>query len=164
MAYFFLCPLVLGGYSMMPRRAFMNSDSAKRGELARKARSVLGASTAEAAQLVHVSKRTWELWESGQREMPEASWELFVYKITHGITPTDERELLVVVDDNQAPLDVVSSDTFLNLREQGQGEYEISSMAVSRVTGRQYIHRTHFKLKPYNEHVLKFAERHRQWG
>lgn len=141
----------------------MNSDSAKRGELARKARSVLGASTAEAAQLVHVSKRTWELWESGQREMPEASWELFVYKITHGITPTDERELLVVVDDNQAPLDVVSSDTFLNLREQGQGEYEIASMAVSRETGRQYIHRTRFKRKPYNEHVLKFAERHRQW-
>lgn len=34
----------------------------------------------EAAALVHVSLRAWQLWEAGQRKMPTASWELCVIK------------------------------------------------------------------------------------
>lgn len=139
------------------------NDAVNKGALARKARMVLGASTAEAAQLVHVTKRTWEVWESGQREMPDAALELFIHKITQGITPTEDRQLVVVVTDNQMPHDVISSDTFLHLKENGDGTAEISSMAVSRVTGRQYIHRTKFKIKPNNEHVLQFADKYRIW-
>ena len=139
------------------------SEAVNKGELARKARTVLGASTAEAAQLVHVAKRTWEVWESGQREMPDAALELFIHKITQGITPTEGRELVVVLTANQMPHDVISSDIFLHLKENGDGTAEISSMAVSRATGRQYIHRTLFTIKPHNEHVLKFATKHRKW-
>lgn len=139
-------------------------DSVKKGDLARKARMVIGASTAEAAQLVHVAKRTWEIWESGQREMPDAALELFTHKITQGITATEDRELVVVVGDNQIALDVISSDTFLHLKDAGDGFAEISSMAVSRATGRQYIHRTSFKIKPHNAHVLIFADKYCQWS
>jgi DNA-binding XRE family transcriptional regulator len=152
--------MVLGS---RPKEADFMNGAGNKGELARKARTVLGASTAEAAQLVHVAKRTWEVWESGQREMPDAALELFIHKITHGIAPTEDRELVVVVTDNRMPHDVISSDTFLHLKDNGDGTAEISSMAVSRMTGRQYIHRTTFKIQPHNEHVLRFADKHRKW-
>ncbi|MCE0915613.1 hypothetical protein [Pseudomonas sp. NMI760_13] len=142
----------------------MSEAFENKGALARKARMVFGATTAEAAQMVHVAKRTWEVWESGQREMPDAELELFIHKITNGVTPSEDRELVVVVADGQMPHDVISSDTFLNLTLNVDGTAEISSMAVSRATGRQYIHRTTFTIEPHNTHVVAFANRHRKWG
>lgn len=140
------------------------NEAQRKGQLARKARIVFGASTTEAAQLVHVAKRTWEIWESGQREMPDAALELFVHKITNGAPRSDAPELIVVVTDNQAPNDVVSSDNFLHLKVNDDGTAEISSMAISPVTGRWYVHRTKFTVRPHNLHVLEFAKRHRrQW-
>lgn len=35
----------------------------------------------EAAQLMHVTERAWQYWESGGREMPHATWELFSLKV-----------------------------------------------------------------------------------
>jgi DNA-binding XRE family transcriptional regulator len=34
----------------------------------------------EAAHAVHVTSRTWQWWESGDRKMPVGLWELFVIK------------------------------------------------------------------------------------
>jgi putative transcriptional regulator len=49
--------------------------------LVRKTRTMLGLTTIEAAQLVHSSGRAWQYWETGDRKMPPAIWELFLIKI-----------------------------------------------------------------------------------
>ncbi len=43
-------------------------------------RKALGYTQKEAAQMVHVSLRAWQLWEAGDRKMPAAIWELCVVK------------------------------------------------------------------------------------
>jgi putative transcriptional regulator len=43
-------------------------------------RKALGYTQREAAQLVHVSLRAWQLWEAGDRVMPPSTWELCVIK------------------------------------------------------------------------------------
>ena len=43
-------------------------------------RKSCGLSASKAARLVHVDPRTWRRWEAGDREMPEAAWELFLLK------------------------------------------------------------------------------------
>ena len=40
-------------------------------------REKLGLSVAQAAAQVHVSTRTWERWESGDRHLPETAAHLF---------------------------------------------------------------------------------------
>ena len=42
-----------------------------------KARLDAELSTGEAAKLISVSQRAWQYYESGDREMPVAAWELF---------------------------------------------------------------------------------------
>ena len=49
-------------------------------ELISKTRKVLGYTQREAAELVHVSLRAWQLWEAGDRKMPPGLWELCVIK------------------------------------------------------------------------------------
>jgi putative transcriptional regulator len=44
------------------------------------ARKALGYTQKEAAELVHVSLRAWQLWEAGDRKMPPGIWELCVIK------------------------------------------------------------------------------------
>jgi|LauGreSuBDMM15SN_2_FD.fasta_scaffold16140_3 DNA-binding XRE family transcriptional regulator len=44
------------------------------------ARLALGYTQKEAAELVHVGLRTWQMWEAGDRRMPLAAWELCVIK------------------------------------------------------------------------------------
>lgn len=43
-------------------------------------RNALGYTQREAAELVHVSLRAWQLWEAGDRKMPPGIWELCVIK------------------------------------------------------------------------------------
>ena len=43
-------------------------------------RLALGYTQKEAAEMVHVSLRAWQLWEAGQRKMPAAAWELCTIK------------------------------------------------------------------------------------
>lgn len=44
------------------------------------ARKSLGLTQAEASKIIHVSTRTWQQWESGERKIHQAFWELFVIK------------------------------------------------------------------------------------
>ena len=44
------------------------------------ARKSIGLTQAEASKIIHVSIRTWQQWESGERKMHRAFWELFVIK------------------------------------------------------------------------------------
>lgn len=58
----------------------------------RAARDAAGLSRKDAAWLVHASEHSWTKWESGERRMHAAFWELFVRKI-QGRIPA--RELTV---------------------------------------------------------------------
>jgi len=49
-------------------------------KLIKSARLAMGYTQKEAAALVHVSLRAWQLWEAGDRKMPAAAWELCVIK------------------------------------------------------------------------------------
>lgn len=44
------------------------------------ARLAAGLTQTEAAALVHKANRTWQAWEYGRRNMPEADFELFMIK------------------------------------------------------------------------------------
>ena len=43
-------------------------------------RLALGYTQKEAAEMVHVSLRAWQLWEAGDRKIPPGLWELCVIK------------------------------------------------------------------------------------
>lgn len=43
-------------------------------------RLAAGLTQTEAARLIHTACRTWQQWESGDRKMHPAFWELFQYK------------------------------------------------------------------------------------
>lgn len=47
----------------------------------RTTRTALGYTQKEAAGLLHVSLRAWQLWEASDRKMPPGLWELFVIKV-----------------------------------------------------------------------------------
>ena len=49
-------------------------------KLIKSSRLAMGYTQKEAAALVHVSLRAWQLWEAGDRKMPAAAWELCVIK------------------------------------------------------------------------------------
>jgi len=43
-------------------------------------RASMGFTQREAAEMVHVSLRAWQLWESGDRKIPPGLWELCIIK------------------------------------------------------------------------------------
>jgi DNA-binding XRE family transcriptional regulator len=104
----------------------------------------LGLTTKQAADFVHVQRRTWEAWENADREIPLAKLELLGAKIQAAKQEGAFRDLVVVVSDACMPIDVVAEDTFIGLREHPDGTATISSLAVDRVTGRPYVHRSTF--------------------
>lgn len=55
----------------------------------RAARTLGRHSQDEAAQLVHVTGRAWRRWESGEREISGAAWELYLIKAL-GFTPNNK--------------------------------------------------------------------------
>ncbi|MEN3177188.1 helix-turn-helix domain-containing protein [Gluconobacter sp. OJA] len=50
----------------------------------RQARLYAGLTQVSAASLVHVTPLTWKRWESGDRTMHPAFWELFALKVETG--------------------------------------------------------------------------------
>lgn len=123
------------------------------------ARNSIGLSTEQAANLVYATKRSWEYWESGERSMSPAVWELFLMKIS-GRVPrkyADKPRSVVVIlaDDGEQFVDVVADDNFVDLRApQGSSNAVISSLAVEHLTGRPYVHQTTFN-RSVNKHVLE---------
>ena len=45
----------------------------------KKARLKAGQTVAQAAEIVHVSRDAWHRWERGNRKMPLASFELYLF-------------------------------------------------------------------------------------
>lgn len=50
-------------------------------EQVKQARKDAGLTQSAAGALVHVSERTWQKWEHGERHMSPAVWELFQIKV-----------------------------------------------------------------------------------
>lgn len=46
----------------------------------RAARTAAGHTQTEAGQIVGGTLRTWQDWEAGKREMPEAAWHLYLLR------------------------------------------------------------------------------------
>lgn len=46
----------------------------------RKARLALGLTQEQAGEVIGATRRAWQDWELGQRNMPRAKWELFQIK------------------------------------------------------------------------------------
>jgi len=46
------------------------------------AREAAKLSTAEAAELLGITQRAWQLWEAGDRKMNKRNWELFIMKLS----------------------------------------------------------------------------------
>lgn len=124
----------------------------------RKARLALGLTTTEAGQYVHVTRKTWEVWEAGEmngKAAPAAKVELFFTKL-NDIGKSHYRGCMVVVlyehpeTGFQQPIDVVAEDNYLGL-ENGN---IIKSMAIRN--GRPYVHRTKFD-PAHNPNVIKFC-------
>lgn len=122
-----------------------------------KARRVLGMTTTEAGQLVHVTRRTWEMWESGTTVMPLAKRELFAAKL-QGEKSEGSMLFVVIADNGNTPIDVVSSDNFCSLMEKGDGSFVISSLAIRREDGSPYVHRQTFRAE-HNTHVIKAVKK-----
>jgi len=139
----------------------------------RRARALLGLTTAEAAQYVHVTRKTWEAWEAKEaagQPAPPAAIELFFAKlnaqakrVAEGPDPNEERELVVIcrrdpVSGADMPADVVSNENYLGNDQDAPGFHVIKSLAVDR-TGKPYVHRTRY-VDAHNQHVLAFCRRH----
>ncbi len=114
----------------------------------------LGLTVGEAAALVQVSKRTWESWESGARNMPDRVLSTLELRLKYPsaqlkaegtVTPNQNLgSSLVVLTSTatglQVPVDVVARDNFLEIQPHGEDAYRVSSLAVD-ANGRPQVHR-----------------------
>lgn len=127
----------------------------------RAARLACEMTTAEAAQFVCASRRSWEGWESGSRPIPRSKLELLATKLGKLGAEKEGLELVVVIANLQGfeyPIDVVSNENYLGLETLNDGQAVIKSLALDPVTKRPYVHRTKFKPGD-NDHVINAARR-----
>lgn len=122
------------------------------------ARRLIGLTTTEAGQLVHVTKRTWEKWESGESNMPIAKVELFISKLNG--EKSNDRELVVITNEYGDVIDVVSTDNFLCIEDKFNGTHIIKSLAVFHKGGMPYIFRTELD----NSFHSKIIDRVKKWS
>lgn len=127
----------------------------------RAARLACGITTAEAAQFVCASRRSWEGWESGSRPIPRSKLELLATKLDKLGVRKEGLELVVMIANLQGfehPIDVVSNENYLGIEMLNDGQAVIKSLALDHVMKRPYVHRT--QLNPSdNDHVISAAQR-----
>ena len=123
-------------------------------------RGKLGLSTTEAAKLVHVTRRTWELWESGIQIMPKAKQELFMMKLNEICNKHDENSQLIVIvsDDGSSALGVASSDKFIDCKEIDNNIFNIRYLSIDKQTMQPCVNSIKFIKYPHNEHVIKATQ------
>lgn len=119
-------------------------------QIAQKTRNAIGMTTTEAAGLVHVTRRTWEQWESGDRSMPLDKFELFIAKISGDWKMKSPSGLILIWGENQQVIDSLVEDLFLDVSQCYENHAFVRSLAIDRLTKRPYIHQTKFKIHPEN--------------
>lgn len=130
-----------------------------RGKLMLKWRTTLGWSVGEAAKRVGVSTRTISAIESCAQVMPDARWRLFVHEVLAEIPYDHTPQIVVVLTEQQALLDVVSSENYAGYAISDDGQTAlIASYSINRLSGAPEVHRQRFPVKP-NSHVFRAIER-----
>jgi transcriptional regulator with XRE-family HTH domain len=131
--------------------------------LMRSTRVSLGLTQEQAGRLVGVTKRAWEHWEAGTRKVPTAAFELFIAKasgaLNFNIEPREGCRLVVIVsDDGNTPIDVVSRDNFFDIELSASNEFGIvSSLMIDRFTGKRSKRSTKF-LVSANPGIVRTAK------
>ncbi|MBU9198872.1 helix-turn-helix domain-containing protein [Burkholderia gladioli] len=139
---------------------------ARRGEFLLKWRKTLGWSVGDVALLLDVSERTVAMWESGQQQMPDARWRLFVHEVLAKIKAVeadqdddDRRGLVVIVTTDQQPIDVVSNQNYAGYALSDDGMFGVvASYSINRATGAPAVHRQQFRVEA-NGHAIRAFER-----
>ena len=93
------------------------------------ARKLLKMTTADAGQLLGVTRRTWEMWESGKVAMPFSKVELFLLKLQG--KRLSEGSFIVVISPQQTPLAVVAQSNFCGIEHVGDDNYIMRQSATS---------------------------------
>lgn len=131
-----------------------------RGKSVLKWRTTLGWNIGEAAKRVGVSTRTISAVESGAQIMPDSRWRLFVHEVIAELGHDDALQMVVVLSEQQLPLDVVSSGNYAGYAISDDGTTAlIASYSVNRLSGAPEVHRQRFHVKS-NPHVIRAIE---QW-
>ncbi|OPB06461.1 helix-turn-helix domain-containing protein [Pseudomonas synxantha] len=131
-----------------------------RGRLVLKWRTTAGWSVGETAKRVGVSTRTISAVESGAQVMSDSRWRLFVHEVLAELNHSNQVQVVVVLSEQQLPLDVVSSGNYAGYAISEDGETAlIASYSINRVSGAPEVHRQRFSVKS-NPHVIRAIE---QW-
>lgn len=105
-------------------------------EVIYKLRNTANLTKDSAAKLACVSRRTWDSWESGQRNMPESAFRFFMYQVTGNPLqlkrdePINHSEILVFFDYSCGitPIDSVSPEVFIEIVDSGPDEATVTSL------------------------------------
>jgi transcriptional regulator with XRE-family HTH domain len=138
------------------------APSDRGGQLIKWRRS-LGWSVGDIAKILDVSERTIALWESSRQAMPDVRWRLLMHEVRAEIARIESgksnRELVVIISEDQAPLDVVSSENYAGYVISDDGRTGlVASYSVNRQTNAPAVHRQRFPVGP-NKHAVTAFER-----
>ncbi|KNH05703.1 hypothetical protein BRCH_00812c [Candidatus Burkholderia brachyanthoides] len=96
-------------------------------------RTILGWDAGAVANRLGVTPRTVGLWETGEQAMPEPRWRLWIHEVLAELYRGSEL-IVVLADDGQTPVDVVSDASYAGLAQQDGEPYAlIASYAIDRV-------------------------------
>lgn len=140
-----------------------NIAPSERGGQLIKWRRSLEWSVGDTAKLLDVTERTIALWESNRQAMPDVRWRLLMHEVRAEIARIESdkssRELVVIVSEDQAPLDVVSSENYAGYVISDDGRTGlVASYSVNRQTHAPAVHRQRFPVGP-NKHAVTAFER-----
>lgn len=140
-----------------------NVAPSERGGQLIKWRRSFGWSVGDTAKLLDVSERTIALWESNRQVMPDVRWRLLMHEVRAEIarieSDNSNRELVVIISEEQAPLDVVSSENYAGYVISDDGHTGlVASYSVNRQTHAPAVHRQRFPVDP-NKHAIAAFER-----
>lgn len=107
-------------------------------------RQAVGLSVEEAASLIHVTGRTWNLYEDGTQPIPLKNIELFAFKVGQ-LTPPPGIEW-VIIHANKEVLDVIASDLFVEIVKEADGNYAVRALGIDRETKRPWVRTTRFNI------------------
>lgn len=135
-------------------------DESERGKLLLKWRTMLGWNAADVANMFGVTTRTISAFESGAQPIQDSRWRLLTHEVLRKLnTLNDNSELIVVMNEHQTPIDVVSSESYSACVISNDGKTGlIASHYIDRLTGKADVHRQLFSVE-FNTHVVKAAKR-----
>ncbi|WP_333797973.1 hypothetical protein [Rheinheimera sp.] len=130
----------------------------------RQIRRMLGLSAAETGQLVGVTEKAWQHWESGIRNMPETKYQLFLSKVGNQIKDTNNNYDLITVsryDERGFPsaLGVLSNLNYLGHVYSEDGQIMcVDSLILDLNTNLRRRNRICFNIND-NDHAKRAVER-----